>query len=82
MQGLHSLLPPHLPQAVMLSPPNSSLDPLQMSGHFDQMNVGCDNHAISLAAKNDIRLPKARECFRGNFHHHNPRNSFCGFRII
>ena len=56
--------------------------PLQMSGHFVQMNVGCDNHAISLAAKNDIRLPKARECFRGNFHHHNPQNSFCGFRII
>lgn len=57
MQGLHNLLPPHLPQAVMLSPPNSSLAPLHMSGHFVHMNVGCDNHAISLAAKNDFRLP-------------------------
>jgi len=51
MQGLHNLLPPHLPQAVMLYPPNSSLAPFQMPGYFIQMNVGCDNHAISLAVK-------------------------------
>jgi len=51
MQGLHNLLPPHLPQAVMLYPPNSSLAPFQMPGHFIQMNVGWDNHAISLAVK-------------------------------
>jgi hypothetical protein len=68
MQKSHNLLPPLLPQAVMLSPPNSSLAPLQMSGHYVHMNVGYNNHAISLAAKNDIRLPDAR----GTFHYHNP----------
>jgi hypothetical protein len=59
MQGLQNLLLPPLPQAVMPSPSNSSLAPLQMYGHFVHMNVGCDNHAISLAAKNDVRLPNA-----------------------
>jgi hypothetical protein len=82
MQGLHNVLPPQLPQAFMLSLPNSSLAPLQIYGCFVHMNVGCDNHVISLAAKNDVRMPNPRECFRGTFHHHNPRNSFCGFKRI
>jgi len=38
----------------MPSPPNSSLAPLQMSGHFVHMNVGCDNHAISFFFSNGL----------------------------